>query len=345
MTNANPMMLVELLKGHRTYIQTHNYPDPDAVASAFGLQTFLRYHGVEARICYDGSVERMSTKKMFKVFQIEATDADELKDMTEDDYIVTVDSQKYNANLTDLIGDEVACIDHHPTYIPCEYRYKDIRTVGACASLITEYFVITDTPMDANTAAALAYGIKMDTNDFIRGATELDVDMFDYLFKQADKEKIREMYSNVMELSDLNAYAAAIESIRIFDEVGFASIPFDCPDAMIAIISDFILSLEMITISIVYASRSEGIKFSVRSEVPQKVDAGELIRKALEGIGSGGGHKQMAGGFMPTSADTPVHRAQIEALFLRILDPENKSKQALTPDSLDLCYDGVQFVE
>ncbi len=345
MTEASPMALVELLKGHRTYIQTHNYPDPDAIASAFGLQSFLRYHGVEARICYDGSVERMSTKKMFKVFEIEATDADELKDMTEDDYIVTVDSQKYNANLTDLIGDEVACIDHHPTYIPCEYQYKDVRTVGACATLIAEYFFITDTPMDPNTAAALAYGIKMDTNDFIRGSTDLDVDMFDYVFKQADQEKIRKMYSNVMELSDLNAYAAAIESIRIFDDVGFASIPFDCPDAMIAIISDFILSLELITISIVYASRPEGIKFSVRSEVPQKVDAGKLIHQALEGIGSGGGHKQMAGGFMPTSGNQPIHRGEIEDLFMKILYPEDREKKAITPGSVELRYDGVKFVE
>lgn len=34
----NPMELVEILKGHKTYIQTHNFPDPDAIASAFGLQ-------------------------------------------------------------------------------------------------------------------------------------------------------------------------------------------------------------------------------------------------------------------------------------------------------------------
>lgn len=51
----NPLQLVELLKGHKNYIQTHNYPDPDAVASAFGLQNFLRQHGVDAQICYDGT--------------------------------------------------------------------------------------------------------------------------------------------------------------------------------------------------------------------------------------------------------------------------------------------------
>ena len=30
-----------MLKNHNVYIQTHNFPDPDAIASAFGLQQFL----------------------------------------------------------------------------------------------------------------------------------------------------------------------------------------------------------------------------------------------------------------------------------------------------------------
>ncbi len=111
----NPEQLVYVLSGHRVFIQTHNYPDPDAIASAFGLQCFLRHFGIETDICYDGSIERMSAKKMFKVFGIDAIGGEKLTGMTEEDYIVIVDSQKYNANLTDFIGDEVACIDHHPT--------------------------------------------------------------------------------------------------------------------------------------------------------------------------------------------------------------------------------------
>ena len=64
----NPLQLVELLKGHKSYIQTHNYPDPDAIASAYGLQYFLQQHGINALICYDCAAEKLSTKKMFEVF-------------------------------------------------------------------------------------------------------------------------------------------------------------------------------------------------------------------------------------------------------------------------------------
>lgn len=340
----NPDQLIYILSGHKVYIQTHNYPDPDAIASAFGLQCFLKHHGIEADICYDGSIERMSAKKMFSVFGIKAVSASGLTDMTSEDYIVLVDSQKYNANVTDFIGDEVACIDHHPTYFSCDYKYSDIRMVGACASLIAGYFHETDTPMLANVAAALAYGIKMDTDDFIRGATETDVDMFDFVFKQADKAMISAMYSNVMELADLNAYSAAIESIRIYEDVGFAYIPFQCPDAMVAIISDFILSMEIVRISVVYASRPDGVKFSVRSEVTDRVDAGDLVKKALSGKGSGGGHKQMAGGFLPVSTNEAVKRSEIEQRFMKLIYPQLDIQSPLTAESVPVKREGVAAV-
>lgn len=318
-----PLQLVELLKGHKTYIQTHNFPDPDAVASAFALQNFLKQHGILTDICYDGRIEKLSTRKMITVFGIEAKSREEIENiMREEDYIIMVDSQKYNANITDFIGDEVACIDHHPTMIECGYAYKDVRQVGACATIIAEYFRQTDTPMDSVVAAALAYGIKMDTADFIRGATDLDVDMFAYVYRIADVQKLVTMYTNVMEFSDLKAYGAAIDSIQVYQNVGFAAIPFDCPDALIAIISDFILSLDVVDISIIYAVRSDGIKFSMRSALPE-VDAGNVIDKALQGYGNGGGHPSMAGGFIPkeNAERLAVNRDyKIQKLFLQQLN-------------------------
>lgn len=322
----NPKDLIELLKGHICYIQTHNFPDPDALASAFGLKNFLRAHGVDTQICYDGKIDKLSTKKMIDVFNIDILSADQIQHMKEEDYIVTVDSQKYNANLTNFIGDEVACIDHHPTYIPCEYAYSDVRITGACASIIAEYFMSTGTPIDEVTAAALAYGIKMDTADFIRGVTDLDIDMFAYVYKRADTELIKTMYNNTMEFEDLKAYGAAIDNIHIYDGTGFAMIPFDCPDALIAIISDFILSLDVVTVSVIYAIRSDGIKFSVRSVI-KSVSAGNMISMALKGIGSGGGHSTMAGGFIPKENVDALGEDinyEIETRFLKEIRCENK---------------------
>lgn len=296
-----PQDLIVLLKGHKTYIQTHNFPDPDAIASAYGLQYFLRQFGIDAILCYDGSIDKLSTKRMLTVFSMEILHADLLADMQESDYIVTVDGQKYNTNFTDLPGDEVACIDHHPQVRECGYHYKDIRMTGACSSIVVSYYREMGIAIPPLVASALAYGIKMDTADFTRGATVFDAEMFAYAFETADVEKLQEMYKNVMEFKDLRAYAAAIDNIKIYDRTGFACIPFDCPDALIAIISDFILALDVVDVSIVYSVRKDGLKFSVRSEI-EAVDAGKLVATALSGYGSGGGHKAMAGGFVPNES-------------------------------------------
>lgn len=38
---------VALCKGKHIYIQTHNFPDPDAIASAFGLQCLFERNNRE----------------------------------------------------------------------------------------------------------------------------------------------------------------------------------------------------------------------------------------------------------------------------------------------------------
>ncbi len=311
--------LLSVLRGHKIYIQTHNYPDPDAVSSGFGLQKFLAYHGIESVICYDGTIEKLSTKMMLDVFHIESYHISELKDLTDDDFIVLVDSQKSNSNITDMTGEEVACIDHHPTFIPVEYRYKDIRTVGACATLIAQYFKESGTPMDSDIATALIYGMRIDTNNLIRGMTQLDVDMYAYLFPYLDQERLNTLNNSSLELRDLQAYGAAFENIKIYNNIGFASIPFDCPDALIAMVADFILSLDVVQFTVVYSKRKDGLKVSVRSELSY-LDAGQIIHKALEGIGTGGGHSTMAGGFIPNESIENDYQArfEIEKRFINV---------------------------
>lgn len=287
--------LVNLLKNHMVYLQTHNFPDPDALAAAFGMQEFLRANGVDTTICYAGKIEKNSTKRMMDEFGIDVVHIDDLPHMVEKDYIVTIDAQKYNSNITDFVGDEVACIDHHPTMIPCAYEYSDIRICGACCSIVTDYFIKSDTTLDTNTATALLYGIKMDTDSFNRGVTDFDIEMFAHLHKLADNQKIISMYNNNMEIEDLHAYGEAIRNVKIYENVGFAKISFDCPDGLIAMISDFILGLDVVEFSVVYVVRNGGYKFSVRNETAV-YHAGTITQKALDGLGGGGGHFSMAGG-------------------------------------------------
>ena len=321
--------LVEICRNKTVYIQTHNFPDPDAIASAFAIQKLLKFYGIDATLCYAGRIDKFSTAKMLRLFHIEMHSYESLQaNMTESDYIICVDSQKNTGNITDFIGQEVASIDHHPSFVRSTYLYEDIRVTGACASIVAEYFKEAGLTPDCETATALLYGIKIDTQQFSRGVTLLDISMFAFLYPFIDQAKLKNLEHNNIEFNDLQAYGAAIENVKVYGTVGFSRIPFPCPDALIATISDFILSLEEVQVSIIFSSRADGIKFSVRSEIPD-IHAGELIHKTLKTLGSGGGHSAMAGGIIPEQnvailGDHPENR--IIQLFLDQLEHTGYAK-------------------
>lgn len=317
------MELAALCRDKTVYIQTHNFPDPDAIASAFGLQRLLNHMGISSRLCYAGRIDKLSSMKMLETFGIEIYSYDQLRqEMQETDYIICVDSQKNGGNITDFIGDEVACIDHHPIFVDTKYQYSDIRITGACATIIAEYYYKLGYEPDVDTATVLLYGIKMDTLQFTRAVTLLDIQMFAFLHPLCDQEQLLHLERNNMEFSDLKAYGAAIDSIKVYDRTGMCHIPFSCPDGLIGAVSDFILALEEVDVAVVCSVRQDGIKFSVRSET-EKVHAGHLVQAALAQIGDGGGHAGMAGGLIPKAN---IHllgnlwEQKVQSLFLEILE-------------------------
>lgn len=295
--------LVKHISGKHVYIQTHNFPDPDALSSAYGLKMLLASQGLQSTICYKGKIDRFAMMKFIEYLGVDLVNLNDLTDMSSEDEIILVDSQKGNANIVDMVGDEIICIDHHPTFEYVDYRFSDIRpNVGACASIIASYYFENNILVDEKTATALMYGIKVDTANLSRGVSPLDLDMFYKLYWISNREILGQLDRSEIQFNDLRAYANAISSIKMFDNISIAHTGKECPEPLIATISDFMLELSEIDCSIVYSVRKDGIKLSVRSCVNQ-IDSGKLTKNALQGIGSGGGHATMAGGFAPYPED------------------------------------------
>jgi len=331
--------LIEYCRNKRTFIQTHNIPDPDAIGCAFGLKKLFKHYGLSSTICYDGELDRISAAKMLDTFGINMFSNSELKDtMSEDDCIICVDTQKKAGNITDLIGTEVAVIDHHPEVEYSrthDYLYKDIRKVGACCSLIAGYFKELEIEPSSETATALLHGIKMDTLQFSRGVTSIDIEMFGFLHEYADDDVLKSIETSGIIFNDLKTYSAAINNIHVFDYMGISYIPFPCPDSLVSMVADFIMSLKEIEVAVVYNVRPDGLKFSVRSE-KREVDAGMLVSAALSGLGNGGGHAAMAGGKIPSNRLSelgPFREHFINDRFMKMLGISNKRsiRQSLLP--------------
>lgn len=300
--------LIELCRGKTVWIQTHNFPDPDAIGSAFGLQEFLDHYGIPSELCHDGEIDKLSSIKMLSLLKKPLHPVDDVSSrMKPEDMIILVDCQKNSGNTTDFIGEEVAVIDHHPTFVEINYEYADLRISGSCAALIADYFRTAGVTPSVKAATALLYGMRTDTLQFSRGVTPFDIEMFGYLFSFADQSVLAELENNNMEFGDLHAYGASIENIRVFGTVGFSFLDFECPDSLVGILSDFLLSLVEVEFVVLYAKRANGYKFSFRSERAD-ANAGQIAYEGLKDWGNGGGHATMAGGFVP-KARIPVEEA------------------------------------
>lgn len=328
--------LISILKDSRVFIQTHNNPDPDAISSAYGLQKLLEHFGISTRICYDGSagcMDKVSVLSMIRNFPIELVRYQEIPDMNENDKIIIVDVQKSQSNITKIPGEVIACIDHHPER-PDEYDYKDVTITGACASIIAQYYVDNHIVPERDAASALIYGIKMDTSDFWRGVTLLDIEMYAQLFPYADNELVNKMRLNTLESKDLRVYSSAIRNLIPVENIGYAFLDGDCSEPQVAMISDFILALDNIDFCIIYAQLGSVYKFAIRSELPE-LPAGTITARVMEILGGGGGgHPEMAGGTVPIanlSNKPEIRDAQIQNVFERCIREAEAEYKELCP--------------
>ncbi len=291
--------LIELIKDEEfVYIQTHNFPDNDAVATAFALQYLLKQYNLESRIVYEGEIYSEGLLRMIKELHIDIKDNTEYP-IKESDKIIIVDGCKGNNNVIDLIGDEVAVIDHHEVSRPDDVPFSDIRSdFGSCAAVIFSYFKDLDIEIPKEVATALLIGINTDTSLLTRGVDVKDVEAYYFLFPIADTYLVNSILRNHFNMRDLESFKHILENLQITGELAFCYFPDGCPQNLLGIIGDFILSLVEIDFVILCAKNEGKVSFSLRNERAEW-NAARIIRDVLDGIGFGGGHADMAGGMIP----------------------------------------------
>jgi nanoRNase/pAp phosphatase (c-di-AMP/oligoRNAs hydrolase) len=293
--------LVKLLKEapRGVLIQTHDIPDPDAIASAFGLQVLLSNLGVASKIVHERVFEKVDARRMVELLGIQLSIASESILCDGLDRVVIVDAQNGNANIVNLDCVTVAAIDHHPLRIDASYRFTDVRpNVGACSSIIAEYFFESGSDPTALVATALYYGILVDTDNMTRGVSDLDAEMFYRLRKLVDLGAIQKLRSSQITLRDLAMYAKAFDTVEVYSRMGFVRLE-DADSSLVGSASDIVLSVDEVDIAIAHSIRDDGVRISVRSS-DRTVSADDLVRALVAGTGFGGGHPHMAGGFIPS---------------------------------------------
>jgi nanoRNase/pAp phosphatase (c-di-AMP/oligoRNAs hydrolase) len=290
--------LLHILKQQsHLYIQTHNFPDHDAVASAFALRYLLEKNNISGSIIYAGEIQRMSLRRLIEALDIPIKREDACP-RTEWDKIVIVDGCKGNRNVIDLIGEEIAVIDHHKVTAPDDVRYCDIRPdYGACASILFDYFQNEKQEIPRDIATALLTGLLVDTALMTRGVCPMDLQAYTTLYLRADIGFVNSLLRNSIQKKELAFYKYVIEHVKVQDRFAFCYFEEGCNQNLLGIIGDFLLSLSEVDFVFLCAKNNNIINISVRSEVPHW-NAAIVTRRVLKDRGFGGGHSDLAGGII-----------------------------------------------
>lgn len=294
------MRLSDLEVYDKITIQCHDNPDADTLASGYGLYRYFQSRGKEVRLVYSGRnrIRKSNLRLMVEKLRlpVEHIHGERGNNLRVDGLLITVDCQYGSGNVTGLSAENVAIIDHH--LLEKEPIPQSIinPNLGSCATLVWKLLREEGFDADETLGTALYYGLYTDTNQFSELYNPLDMDMRDAL--TVDKSLITLFRNSNLSLDELEIAGLALIRHSYNPDYEFAVIKAKpCDPNLLGLISDFLLQVDAIKTCVVFNEINDGYKFSVRSCI-KEVNASELAGYLAEGVGSGGGHYDKAGGFI-----------------------------------------------
>ena len=282
-------------------VQTHDYPDIDAVASAWALSALLRIRGFVASCVYGGELKSRSLTGLVKELRIDVAPASEGAPGLQ---VVVVDGTPANGNVTIGPGELVGVIDHHVRSGETRAPYIDIRPeIAACSTMIRGYWSGAGVEPPADVATALLAGIQSDTDFLSRRCSDEDFAAYAALYHAGNWEIASRIVRTALDLRELGLIVSAIEKAVTRHGMLVAFMDGPCGQEALAVLAEFALRAEDLSAAVVAVRDEEGFHFSVRSKSAE-ISAFDLVRSSLAGLaGSSGGHAHAAGGVVPAESD------------------------------------------
>lgn len=278
-------------------ILTHGNPDPDSIASAFALKYILNpLANCRVRVAYPGIIGRTENQTMVKELNLLMVKMKEIKWRCYDG-IALVDHQPRRRMYPwpDNRWPDIV-IDHHPRRrFEKPVSFIDVRTeFGSNSGLLASYLLALDIEIPRWLATALAYGIRSDTQEFSRGHTELDKQIYMSIFQNIDHDKLHRIFHPDREFQHINDHWLGIKNARLWNDVAVSHVDTLVVPDLTAQIADDLMGARGVNFSLVTGFHENILYVSLRIRSNRR-DAGLLIRKLVRRKGSAGGHGFMAG--------------------------------------------------
>lgn len=282
-------------------ILTHNNPDPDTIASAFGLK-FILFKLLQKRctIAYHGIIGRAENRELVKQCKIDIYPSTML-DFSRYDGLVVVDTQPTAGNVyvpKGFFPDVV--IDHHNFRDQTKNaKVYDVRLdYGSTSSIIAEYCKELGLICEQNVATALYYGIRTDTVGTGRQNNRIDLSMMSYVLPHISLKKLSKIETPELPKYYFKNIKIALENAQIYNDLIFCDLKDVRNADLIAETSDFFLRMRDIKWSFVIGKVDDMAYFSLRCKQTKR-RVGMIALQIVKGLGTGGGHMKSAGGQIP----------------------------------------------
>ncbi|RLB18672.1 MAG: exopolyphosphatase [Deltaproteobacteria bacterium] len=284
--------------------------DPDAMSSAMALKRIFWRKVQHAEIFRINEIQRADNLAFIRLLKIEQKHVNQFRP-EQFDKLALVDSQPlHHEEFTGLQFDIV--IDHHPVDAFPKASFVDIREgYGANATIMTEYLKAAKIKPSPRLSTALFYGIKTDTDNFVRKSLPNDINAFQYLYRFANLNIIKKIESSEISRKTLDHFRTAIDGATfIGDRACIHMGVVNNPDILV-LIADFFMKLAETTWSIVSGEYEDKLVVILRN-AGFRGNAGKVAQK-LFGVlgGAAGGHPGAARAEIPLKELRGSSRKQV----------------------------------
>ncbi len=355
--------ILESHRGDSQLVVLQDFPDPDALSSAWAYKLIAEQYDIQCEILYAGTLSHQENIALVKLTNLPVhrwacqSPKTKGKDLSVYQGCVLIDNQGTTSQLLPTLQAAdipiTIVIDHHSLQEGVEAEFTDVRpNTRATATILTQYLQAGLLEFDSNVsehvncATALMHGLRSDTN-FLKQAQEEDFLAAAYLSRFYDSQLLNTVLQSSRSKQVMDVIESALKNRSVYNNVTIAGVGFLRYDNRDAIpqAADFLVTEDNVHTAVVYGivhDEDEDLELVVGSLRTTKLtlDPDEFIKEAFGQDTQGrffGGGRSLAGGFeIPmgflsglnensnyAKLKWSVYDTQIKQKLLRLVNPEN----------------------
>lgn len=297
-----------VLESKNVFILSHKLADLDSLGSALGIYEFCKKINKDISIVlteFDSTTKKIFDKLPKNLKDIFITEEEAIEKLNKRSiFVVTDTSLPSKTQATNLLSEgldnKVVVIDHHRKGSDSfNARREDlflIETLASSASeLVTELLNIANEDsslenIDSTIATTLFSGIYLDTQKFVKNATDLTFKSISYLLNnEADIKFVQDVFKDTKELIDIE-YHILKNTKSIKKNILFSFVPEDIiiDGVVTSMMANRLLNYKDVDAAFVVSKIAKN-KYKMSARSNDKINV-QLICEAL----GGGGHYNVA---------------------------------------------------